>query len=570
MGPTQLVAPARTWYRQFLKQARLLAFVWQDPVLYASHRTIAKDIAQKLRNDIHAFEKHKRQQQERLLQRSEANPGVKLDHLDKQVCTAEGKEKDRLVRVRARARKKLKQLAAANVGWPHAVERALDQAYGRTGPIRWNLLRPFLPKHDVQTGRLKASKKTGKPTAEPKAPLPRRQQSPTISPSLRSLLLSGTAHKGSNPNQSHLELPPKLVLALKKKSGLYPSENEAVAMLQGAERNLQAVGITRRREANARWRWLTSHITKLQPPIESERNEDPMQGPLSDDPGRQVGVIEAKIMDRHPNLPARVRRDLERQEGALLHGSESGDGRHRPPTQSPPYLSSARQLAAELGRGDEENLHTPETEKKLAQATRKAKFKWKEPSQLEMDLTRPSYNLVHHGGWSRSGFIDYERDHRARRRVWQHLLQKIPKAVYPSSAPADQARSHTEDDQFRSAEMNARRSSADDVSQGTEASFVELALPHNDNDDSGGPRATRHLTLQARSQAYQLVPAREWRFWTDYGHSISDKGAAKQKQGGPSTKLVESEYAHVNPVGPRPVRPDTARWTRPDELAFLD
>ncbi|KAK0562472.1 hypothetical protein OC844_002685 [Tilletia horrida] len=585
---------AHVLYRRYLHQARLFAHIWRDPVLYASHRTIARKLAEDIRAEqikLHNLDRAARSQKaniedaKRRLSRHGRPSNLIYKFEQPEVYALSRKEKV-LKRLLDRMNDDLKHLAAANVGWPHAVERALDEGYARRGVLRHMLLavsgmnaalmrsdfeahhllppflrsarngQPFLPKHDVKTGRLKASPRTGKSPAQLKEALPRRQQSPLVSRSLRSLILSAAAHNGAPPPVSQFDLPPKLVVAMQKKSGLFPSQNEAVAALAGIERNLQAVGITRKREANARWRWLTSHLNKIQVPFEMEIVEDAegqeleVQGGTRAAPDHQVGLIEARVMDRQPTIPKRMLRAME-EDGAprdVLQQAKSASGSKLIP--SPPYLQSARRLAAERGRGKEEETSG------IAEAPFvHGKFE-RRPPKLPTPDAKLNYNLVKHGGWARSGPVDFERDHRARRRMWADLLARIPQAVYPSSDAYGQAKGNGKDKQGTTPKKQADME--EEVQPfGVEVSEADVALlipegAEEDDDQPAGDSLTQEHnakhkqdgllrrailpTLQARSSTFQLRPAREWKFWVDYSLESSE----------PATGLSAEEAAEVN------------------------
>ncbi|CAD6893649.1 unnamed protein product [Tilletia laevis] len=507
LKPAGLLTPVRVFYRQALKQARLLAYIWHDPVVFASHRAMARRQAESSQEALLAYIRRNPEAATAAgISQPEPQTREWRDYVRKVKKEAASAPLVKLGRQRDAETIFLKQIAAANVGWPHAVRRALDHAYGRSGPLRWELLKGFLPRHNPNTDRLKASPKSQKRPTEFKPELPRRLQSPMVSRSLRLLVLSAASHSASPPAVSQFELPPKLAIAMQKKAGLYPSQNEAVAALDGIERNLQAIGITRNREANARWRWLTSHIRKLNAPLEGEDEDDgPEAGPS--DPARHISAIEARIKDRQPTVPKRLRAAMAAE--AFEHGEPSpleGNTTHKQRGLSPPYLRSARQFADMHGRGGRDFTQTaPEPQ---------YHYKLVKPASNEASL---SYNLVNHGGWARSGPVDYERQHRARRRMWADLLSRIPKAVYvdrPSSRMGDDGK----------------------TAMGAFISEADVALPDVDDEESveaghgsekeGRPPVSRRLpTLQARSSTYRVVAAREWKFWADYGLEGAPSGS---------------------------------------------
>mgnify|MGYP006945649311 FL=1 len=86
-------------YRTWRQQARALAAVWRCPQLYEAHARLARR------------------------------------HMD--AWPASG---SRCAVWERRAHKRVRQLMQANAGFPPAVRRAIDEAYGRRGPFRHVLL----------------------------------------------------------------------------------------------------------------------------------------------------------------------------------------------------------------------------------------------------------------------------------------------------------------------------------------------------------------------------------------------------------------------------------------------
>lgn len=100
-------------YRTLLHQARLLSATFNDPILYSSHRFLA-------RKNI-----------EPLLTSSPPSVEWPPSTASKRL---------------ARARLHRRQLADANHGWEHAVHRALSLAYARSGKLRRDALSDLSPK----------------------------------------------------------------------------------------------------------------------------------------------------------------------------------------------------------------------------------------------------------------------------------------------------------------------------------------------------------------------------------------------------------------------------------------
>ena len=106
-------------YRAALQQARLLAHVWEDPHLYTAHRYLVRVSAETL------LEK-------RPFSRLRPTSGPKSVTFRSLPIDTQ--------RRWARCIKQVRNLANANAGWPHAVTRALDQAYARRGKLRHELM----------------------------------------------------------------------------------------------------------------------------------------------------------------------------------------------------------------------------------------------------------------------------------------------------------------------------------------------------------------------------------------------------------------------------------------------
>lgn len=181
-------------YRTWRQQARALAAVWRCPQLYEAHARLARR------------------------------------HMD--VWPASG---SRCAVWERRARKRVRQLMQANAGFPPAVRRAIDEAYGRRGPFRHVLL-----------GALRAPRVTPH-----KAELryPPELRVPTVSPALRALLVSQHAHRGSAPRAASLACPPKLHVAI-----------ETVERIPGRR-------VGRRRVVRAHRQWLATQLKRLRAPL---------------------------------------------------------------------------------------------------------------------------------------------------------------------------------------------------------------------------------------------------------------------------------------------------------------
>lgn len=176
--------PARAVLRAWLHQARLFAYTWEDRQLFLSH----------------AFLAH------RAVRRAPYTHCIR--------------------RIRA--------LAHANCGWPHAVARALAQAYGRTGPLRHGLLDAALPRHAAAPGESRAR---------------RRMRDPEIGPLLHALIYSPAARTSTPPGRNAHITPPRLARA------------EAIV------RGVPGKRLARRRIANIRWHWVSEQARRINPPL---------------------------------------------------------------------------------------------------------------------------------------------------------------------------------------------------------------------------------------------------------------------------------------------------------------
>ena len=181
-------------YRAWRQQARALAEVWRCPQLYEAHARLARR------------------------------------HMDRWPTSS----RRRAVWER-RAHKRIRQLMQANAGFPPAVRRAIDEAYGRRGPFRYVLL-----------GALSAVRATPD-GAELRYPPELRL--PSVSPALRALLLSQHAHRGSPPRAASLACPPKLHVAI-----------DTVERVPGRR-------VGRRRVVRAHRQWLAAQLQRLRAPL---------------------------------------------------------------------------------------------------------------------------------------------------------------------------------------------------------------------------------------------------------------------------------------------------------------
>lgn len=181
-------------YRTWRQQARALAQMWRCPQLYEAHASLARR------------------------------------HMDRRPTTS----RPRAVWER-RAHKRIRQLMQANAGFPPAVRRAMDQAYGRRGPFRHLLLGALCAPHPTPR--------------EADLRYPPKLRLPSVSPALRALLLSHHAHRVSPPRAAALACPPKLHVAI-----------DTVERIPGRR-------VGRRRVVRAHRQWLAAQLKRLRAPL---------------------------------------------------------------------------------------------------------------------------------------------------------------------------------------------------------------------------------------------------------------------------------------------------------------
>lgn len=178
--------PAHALFRAWMHQARLLAHTWEDAQLLRSHAFLAR----------------------RAVRRAPYAHCIRC----------------------------IRALAHANCGWPHAVARALAQAYGRAGRLRHALLDAALPRHA-------AAAAPGESRAL------RRMRDPEIGPLLHALIYSPAARSSAPPARNAHITPPRLARA------------EAIV------RGVPGKRLARRRIANIRWHWVSEQARRIHPPL---------------------------------------------------------------------------------------------------------------------------------------------------------------------------------------------------------------------------------------------------------------------------------------------------------------
>ncbi|KAF6766835.1 hypothetical protein PSEUBRA_000694 [Kalmanozyma brasiliensis GHG001] len=197
-------------YRTILRQARLLSCTFDDPILFSSHRYLA------------------RKNLEPLLTPSTSEPASSQEWPPSTAVK-------RLLRAKAHRR----HLADANFGWEHSVQRSLSLAYARTGKLRRDVLGDLSPTPSSAAKEQKYEKRL------------RRKD---FSPVLQTLLTSPSSMDGAAvKSKEHLmRRPPPPFL---------PAEDDALVKLFGK-------AISRRRVANASKKFVKTYLRKVLVPLD--------------------------------------------------------------------------------------------------------------------------------------------------------------------------------------------------------------------------------------------------------------------------------------------------------------
>jgi len=182
--------------------------------------------------------------------------------------------------------------------------------------------------------------------------------------------------------------------------------------------------------------------------------------------------------------------------------------------------------------------------------------------------------------------------------MWAQLLSSIPLPQYPvqRGGPAVESAGDGGGD--------GEPSEENPYQVRVECSEPDVALPAEADSELGtgsgeALRRDRRLpTLQARLPAFQLAPAREWRYWVEYGlggadaHTESEAAVASSLNNAetdskrPETKsdvetkagrapqvqrkldsaaaatLGNSQWARAASAGPRRAKPDSEKWAK--------
>lgn len=127
-------------YIKILRQAKLLSLIFQDPILFHSHSYLAR-LQFSFTPNLATSQSHQSNSINNQQNRVE-NKKKKLSDTDLELqslgfeTSIEARDK----RKRARVEDHLKSLSSANLGYSHSFDRCLDQAYGRRGKLKHELL----------------------------------------------------------------------------------------------------------------------------------------------------------------------------------------------------------------------------------------------------------------------------------------------------------------------------------------------------------------------------------------------------------------------------------------------
>ncbi|KAF5313007.1 hypothetical protein D9619_002892 [Psilocybe cf. subviscida] len=166
--------------------------------------------------------------------------------------------------------RELRRLKAANSKDTKAFERILSLAYGRVGKLRWELLNPILTD----------------PSSPPPAPLVPSDPNttpPTFSPELSKLLMT------PSPRMKRAWSPQEFTVPRLMPNRFDPTHPDAVIL--GRPFN-------KRREHNLRWRWYTSELRRVQPPVALQLGSIDGPGKVKDmqweNSGEEIATVRAE------------------------------------------------------------------------------------------------------------------------------------------------------------------------------------------------------------------------------------------------------------------------------------
>jgi len=327
------------------------------------------------------------------------------------------------------------------------------------------------------------------PAVGKNARYPRRLRTPEPPPTLEALLYAKEAQRSSPPRPGTLECPPKLAQAI-----------DSISRVPGKR-------LSRRREANARWRWLSEHMSKLRLPLgvtvapmgtkQLSGAEDAWNALRTS----SIGGLESRAQSHGTSVPRRVART---QKAKDKGGEKNASfGKVQPaldPEPLAPYLLAAHRSAE---RWSMPPVH-PRAKKRLRRTA-----------------------------WVRSR-VDYFTRHRARRRHWARLLSASP--LIQLQAPGDMRRrilAHTQ--------------------------ALDQQAPALNRGDASGLRGTRSA-LHALNTALAQRPA-----------PAGSAGAAASKRGAgaPALHTKISPHALYSGRGRRRPPPATRAALSEEELAWI-
>ncbi|EPQ30068.1 uncharacterized protein PFL1_02185 [Pseudozyma flocculosa PF-1] len=293
-------------YRSILHQARLLSHTWSDHTLLRSHAHLARRNLEPLLPRSPPCDPGPSSSRSRA-PHPPAQPPLLDDDLDLQWPPSTTQKRIK------RARIHLRHLADANIGWPHAVKRAIDIAYARRGKLRRDALALLSPQ----------------PSSAPEEQrYPRRLRHKDVHPILAHLLTTQESMRGAAARPQHLKrLPPPYLPAL----------DDPVLVKFGKR-------VGRTRMANAWRKWAGAQLKKVILPID-------VQVPGGGQAERFRGIEE-----RAASLDCPLPRRLRSGQATTTAGANAASstlrvdpGPRKAP--SPPYLDHARAEADRLSSG---------------------------------------------------------------------------------------------------------------------------------------------------------------------------------------------------------------------------
>ncbi|KAA1471576.1 hypothetical protein DENSPDRAFT_837599 [Dentipellis sp. KUC8613] len=225
----------------------------------------------------------------------------------------------RLIRIR-KVHKLLARLERANRGCYRELREVLNNAYGRKGPLKWNLYRSLQTSFEARP-------------APRIIPSYERSRPPAYSPALTALLTSQSAVGRSKPvTQANIKLPPIMPQKVDPKS--------VEARLFGP--------LSKRREVNLHWRYFKMQRGKLRLPLKlTEEGPRAADGTVAQKARDTYGLHGTKMMEdvarfagQQGLMPPLPRRQREAQSGTTAGSSKEVI----PPQGHPPGTAHGRAL----------------------------------------------------------------------------------------------------------------------------------------------------------------------------------------------------------------------------------